>query len=154
MTLPSSARACLVVGTGTRLFRARWRTSAGLSGTSERMSGLALLSFARQRRTPHCEMASGSQDASIIAAGCSRGRGWCTALPRPMVDLWRTFWDICDDVSGGMVELYKVKAHASMRDVADELPTWTDRAGNDAADGRALHNSASRQAHYCTHSSP
>ena len=54
----------------------------------------------------------------------------------------------------GMVELYKVKAHASMRDVADELTTWTDRAGNDAADGRALHNSASRQAHYCTHSSP
>ena len=28
----------------------------------------------------------------------------------------------------------KVKAHASMRDVADELTTWTDRAANNAAD--------------------
>ena len=30
-------------------------------------------------------------------------------------------------------ELHEVKRHASMRDVANELTTWTDRAGNDAA---------------------
>ena len=36
-----------------------------------------------------------------------------------------------------MVEVHKVKAHASLRDVASELTTWTVRAGNNAADEAA-----------------
>ena len=36
-----------------------------------------------------------------------------------------------------MVELYKVKAHATTRGAANALTKWTDRAGNNAADEAA-----------------
>ena len=55
-------------------------------------------------------------------------------------DRWQTAGvrsGLHEDVGAGMVGLHRVKARATMRNVANELSAWTYRAGNNAADGVA-----------------
>ena len=72
-------------------------------------------------------------DNARVVQGSQQGREWCVSSKSFAADLWRTVWDVYDDIGEG-VEVIKVKAHTSWWDVLAGRIAARDRAGNHLAD--------------------
>jgi ribonuclease HI len=75
-------------------------------------------------------------DNQQVVDGVASGRSWCTDARREGADLWKAIWDALDDVGEG-VNVVKVKAHTSWREVARGIITLRDQRGNAMADAAA-----------------
>eukprot|EP00973_Karenia_brevis_P038007 5240669-Karenia_brevis.AAC.1 len=74
-----------------------------------------------------------------------KGRAWCTSPYRPHADLWRTVWNLIDDIGGlgGHLRIEYTPAHAKASSV-ESVEARNRRIGNSWADrvakqGRDLH---------------
>ena len=68
-----------------------------------------------------------------VVNGVGLGRTWCCQANRDGADLWREVWDRLDDMSG-LIEVKKVKAHLSLKDVQNGRITYEQWIGNGIAD--------------------
>ena len=77
-------------------------------------------------------------DSDFFVKGWRRGRQWCTSPGRAHADVWREFWRTLQDFGGeNVVQVTKVKAHATLAMVEGGLVTEVDRWGNQLADEAA-----------------
>ena len=88
-------------------------------------------------------------DYKRLLDGIAAGRDACTAASMQHADIWRAIWDAAEDFGLEHVTLVKIRSHTSLARVRDGSAgcTWTDWAGNRAADssakkGAAIHPAA------------
>ncbi len=115
--------------------RVAWTLSGSCNepfASSFRAEQRALLETLRIAAPPlrvHC-------DNQMVVDGVAKGRKWCLNPRREGASLWRDIWRALDDVGGG-VEVVKVKAHTSWRDVLEGKVSLRGQRGNAMADATA-----------------
>ena len=77
-------------------------------------------------------------DSANVVDGMAAGEKWCTHSNRDGADLWKSIWQIMDDLLG-LVEVKKVKAHLTFSHVMDGRISWEQWVGNGIADLQAKH---------------
>jgi hypothetical protein len=75
-------------------------------------------------------------DCQDTVDGVGKGREWACDARRAQCALWMSIWTILEDfdIREGALEIIKVKAHTSLRDVAEGLVTAHQRICNGRAD--------------------
>ena len=83
-------------------------------------------------------------DSAFFVNGWQRGKAWCTSAVRIHADVWRQLWSAAEDYGIGLINVVKVKGHATQADIDRSVSSPMDKWGNDCADtaakqGAALH---------------
>ena len=71
-------------------------------------------------------------DSSAVADGFKEGAQWCCNAGRDGADIWRRIWARVEEF--GTLQILKVKAHTTAKDVQEGLIEPMRQAGNSAAD--------------------
>ena len=77
-------------------------------------------------------------DSGFFVDGFKRGYAWCVHPGRAHADIWKLFWSTLDDFGGPeVVQVVKVKGHATQAMVESGAVSEVDKFGNDMADEAA-----------------